>query len=208
VDGEPAHRKVLVVPYRTQTREHIFRNFRHWKKDRFKIQDLLADKRCSRAVLDLLSTPDVARRVPARLRMAHRVRRRSENSGSGEKGKRRRHRGSRRGDRGSRSWATRVRNSRCSSHALLHGLYGGGVGSLGAAFFCLSLVISYVISFAISLVRSISFGSGLGGGQRGATTGHLQTDRGRGVGQWTGTGQFVYRKDLEMSHAINEGINK
>jgi hypothetical protein len=62
--------------YRTQTREHVFKNCPGWReqqrvlwvevreeagrgRDRFKIQDLLADKRCSRAVLDLLSTTDV-----------------------------------------------------------------------------------------------------------------------------------------------------
>jgi hypothetical protein len=33
-------------------------------KDRFKIRDLLADTRCSRPVLDFLSTMDVRRRVP------------------------------------------------------------------------------------------------------------------------------------------------
>jgi hypothetical protein len=33
-------------------------------KSRWKIRDLLADKRCSRAVLDFLSTTDVGRRVP------------------------------------------------------------------------------------------------------------------------------------------------
>jgi len=34
-------------------------------KSRFKIQDLLADGRCSQAVLDSLSTTDVGRLVPA-----------------------------------------------------------------------------------------------------------------------------------------------
>jgi len=33
-------------------------------KDRWKVRDLLADGRCSRAVLDFLSTTDVGRRVP------------------------------------------------------------------------------------------------------------------------------------------------
>jgi len=33
-------------------------------KDRWKVRDLLADGRCSRAVLDYLSTTDVGRRVP------------------------------------------------------------------------------------------------------------------------------------------------
>ena len=34
-------------------------------KDRWKIRDPLADGRCSRAVLDFLSSTDVGRRVPA-----------------------------------------------------------------------------------------------------------------------------------------------
>jgi len=34
-------------------------------KDRFKIRDLLADGRCSQAVLDFLSTTDVGRLAPA-----------------------------------------------------------------------------------------------------------------------------------------------
>ena len=34
-------------------------------KSRWKIRDLLADERCSRAVLDFLSTTDVGRLVPA-----------------------------------------------------------------------------------------------------------------------------------------------
>jgi hypothetical protein len=33
-------------------------------KDRFKIRDLVANTRCSRAVLDFLSNTDVGRRVP------------------------------------------------------------------------------------------------------------------------------------------------
>ena len=34
-------------------------------KSRWKVRDLLADKRCSRAVLDFLATTDVGRLVPA-----------------------------------------------------------------------------------------------------------------------------------------------
>ena len=34
-------------------------------KDRWKVRDLLADGRCSRAVLDFPSSTDVGRRVPA-----------------------------------------------------------------------------------------------------------------------------------------------
>ena len=69
-------------PYRTQTREHCFKVCPAWKeqqktlwaevrketgrwKSRWKVRDLLADERCSRAVLDFLSTTDVGRLVPA-----------------------------------------------------------------------------------------------------------------------------------------------
>jgi len=68
--------------YPTQTREHLFKACPEWKapqkilwaevrketgrwKDRWKIRDLLADERCSRAVLDFLSSTDVERWVPA-----------------------------------------------------------------------------------------------------------------------------------------------
>ena len=64
--------------YPTQTREHLFKACPEWKaqqkilwaevrketgrwKDRWKIRDLLADERCSRAVLDFLSSTDVER---------------------------------------------------------------------------------------------------------------------------------------------------
>jgi hypothetical protein len=69
-------------PYRIQTREHDLKVCPAWKeqqktlwtevrketgrwKSRWKVQDLLADERCSRAVLDFLSTTDVVRLVPA-----------------------------------------------------------------------------------------------------------------------------------------------
>jgi len=68
--------------YRTQTRDHLFKECPEWKpqqkilwaevkketgrwKDRWKVRDLLADAGCTRAVLDFLSTTDVARRMPA-----------------------------------------------------------------------------------------------------------------------------------------------
>jgi len=68
--------------YPNQTREHLFKVCPEWKaqqkvlwaevrketgrwKDRWKIRDLLADERCSRAVLDFLKSTDVGRRVPA-----------------------------------------------------------------------------------------------------------------------------------------------
>jgi hypothetical protein len=69
-------------PYRTQTREHDLKVCPAWKeqqrtlwtevrketgrwKSRWKVRDLLADERCTRAVLDFLSTTDVGRLVPA-----------------------------------------------------------------------------------------------------------------------------------------------
>jgi len=67
--------------YRTQTRDHLFKECPEWKpqqkilwaevkketgrwKDRWKVKDLLADGRCSWAVLDFLAATDVGRRVP------------------------------------------------------------------------------------------------------------------------------------------------
>jgi hypothetical protein len=67
--------------YKTQTREHVFKNCPEWKeqqkglwaevwketgrgKSRFKIRDLLVDGRCSQAVLDFLTSTDVGRLVP------------------------------------------------------------------------------------------------------------------------------------------------
>ena len=42
----------------------VWKETGRWKS-RWKIRDLLADGRCSRAVLDFLSTTDVGRRAPA-----------------------------------------------------------------------------------------------------------------------------------------------
>ena len=80
--GNQPTAKCRWCPYRAQTREHLLKCCPHWKrqqiilwaevrretgrgKDRFKIWDLLADARCSQAVLDFLSTTDVGRRAPA-----------------------------------------------------------------------------------------------------------------------------------------------
>jgi hypothetical protein len=69
-------------PCTTQTRDHLFKVCIAWKeqqkslwaevrketgrwKNRWKVRDLLADERCSRAVLDFLATTDVGRLVPA-----------------------------------------------------------------------------------------------------------------------------------------------
>jgi len=66
---------------RTQTRDHHFKECPKWQpqqkilwaevkketgrwNDRWKVRDLLADRRCSRAVLGFLSTTDVGRWVP------------------------------------------------------------------------------------------------------------------------------------------------
>jgi hypothetical protein len=63
-----------------QTREHLFKNCPRWKlqqktlwaevrrdtgrgKNRFKIRDLFADERCTRAILDFLRTTEVGRKV-------------------------------------------------------------------------------------------------------------------------------------------------
>jgi len=67
--------------YQTQTRDHHFKDCPEWKpwqkilwaevkkeigrwKDGWTVRDLLSDGRCSRAVLDFLSTTDVNRWVP------------------------------------------------------------------------------------------------------------------------------------------------
>jgi len=69
--------------YKTQTREHLLKHCRKWKmqqktlwaevrkatgrgKDRFTVRDLLADQRCTRAVLDFLRTTKVGSRVGPR----------------------------------------------------------------------------------------------------------------------------------------------
>jgi len=105
---------------RTQTRGHLFKWCPLWKHQkkilraevsretgrgrvRFKVRDLLADERCSRSILDFLSTMDVGR-----LRKTHRMRRRYGNSGS--EGNERR-----KGGRRLKSLVLEVRDSRCSS---------------------------------------------------------------------------------------------
>ena len=67
--------------YRTQARDQLLKEYPEWKpqqkilwaevkketgrwKDRWKVRDLLADGRCSQAVLDFLLATDVGRRVP------------------------------------------------------------------------------------------------------------------------------------------------
>ena len=82
MDEESAHHRCWWCRYRTQTRDHLFKECPEWKpqqkilwaevkketgrwKVRWKVRDLLADGRCSRVVLDFLSSTDVGRRVPA-----------------------------------------------------------------------------------------------------------------------------------------------
>ena len=69
--------------YKTQTREHLFKNCDKWKaqqktmwaeirkktgrgKNRFTIRELFADERCTRAILDFLRTTKVGARVGPR----------------------------------------------------------------------------------------------------------------------------------------------
>ena len=64
-----------VVHFKTQTREHLFKNCPHWKpqqeilwaekrkeigrgKDRFKIRDLFADELCTRSIPDFPRATD------------------------------------------------------------------------------------------------------------------------------------------------------
>jgi len=82
LDEEPGTPQCWWCRYRSQAREHLFEVCLEWKaqqkilwvevrketgrwKDRWRIRDLLADERCSRAVLDFLTSTDVGRRVPA-----------------------------------------------------------------------------------------------------------------------------------------------
>jgi len=58
-------------------------------KDQFKIRDLFADECCSQPILSFLSAADVGRLAPAPTEEDDRVRRRSGNSRSGGRGKRR-----------------------------------------------------------------------------------------------------------------------
>ena len=76
----------MVVPYKIQTREHMFKNCPQWKsqqktlwaavleetkklpgptrgRGRTKIAELFADERCSQAILDFLATTGVGRKA-------------------------------------------------------------------------------------------------------------------------------------------------
>jgi len=113
----------------SQTRDHLFKVCPEWKvqqkvlwvevqketgrwKSRWKIRDLLADKRCRKAVLDFLTATDVGRLVPPVEEDGAGARRQNGSSESGRSGKRNRR-------RRQRSWVLRKarapeRNYRCS----------------------------------------------------------------------------------------------
>ena len=82
MDKEPSLSSVLVVQVQEADKGARLQKLRTWKeqqkvlweevwketergKNRFPIRDLLADNRCSRVVLDFLSTTDVGRLAPA-----------------------------------------------------------------------------------------------------------------------------------------------
>jgi hypothetical protein len=73
----------------------------------------------------------------------------------------------------------------------------------GGFLFCPSFVIPFVIPFVFPLLFPWCALLSLGQAWAEGKGDHLQSDRGRGE-QWTGTGQCVYRHDLDRSHAINE----
>jgi len=121
--------------YHTQTRDQFFKVCPQWNsqqkilwadvwkeaermKSRYKIRDLLTDGRCSRAILDFLSTTDVGRLVPA-----------EEDAGSEVSGWERRERRSGKRSEGwkPRSWVL-GRNHRCSCPCPLSWRPQTGVG--------------------------------------------------------------------------------
>jgi hypothetical protein len=122
VDEEKTHHPVLVVPNahterkRGNTASRCPRRGRQQKtlwaevrkvtgrwKIRWKVLDLLADERCSRAVLDFLANTDVGGWFRPRWRRTRRLRRQSGYSGSGETERRR-------GEQMLMGWAPRLRN--------------------------------------------------------------------------------------------------
>jgi len=107
-------------------------------KSRFTVQDLLADVRCSRAVLDLLSATDVGRLVPVPAK---------EEAGSEWERRERREREEKRrveAEELGRGRGTTI----VSPHAPLHGICRRGVGRIMVPF-----VLSPAFSFVISLDR-------------------------------------------------------
>jgi len=155
--------------YRTQTRDHLFKECPEWKpqqkilwaevkketgrwKDRWKVRDLLADGRCSRTVLDFLSSTDVGRRAPAEA---------EDDAVSAVSELEVRERGPR----------SRVGTAVVPAHTRLHGVRRNGVGGV------LSFVLPFVLlarssplpfSFVFSLVRTTNSGRAWAEGKRGA----------------------------------------
>jgi len=136
-------------------------------KDRWKIRDLVADERCSRAVLNFLSSTDVGRRVPAEGEDAVSEVSEAEQWEWLEEQEA--------GGRGAGRWwgITTV-----PSHSRLHGI--GGRGLKGGGRGC---ILSFVIPVVIPLVRSKfswkAWAEGKGCLQRAATA--LTADRNRTV---------------------------
>jgi len=98
----------------------VFNETKRWKS-RWKVRDLLADGRCSQAVLDFLTSTDVGRRVPAEEEAVSAV---------SEAELRDREQGQGRGA-GRLAGITTV-----PAHAWLHGVRRRGLG--GSIFICLS----------------------------------------------------------------------
>jgi len=133
----------------------VWKDTRRWKS-RWKIRDLLADRRCSQAVLDFLSATDVGRRVPA-----------EEDAGMGGAGAP----GAGRREKGGGGGATGI-----PTHAPFHniprrGLGGGGGAALSFCFrsFLLSLMLVRILLLCNFLgAQLIILGQACAEGKRGA----------------------------------------
>ena len=160
-----AQQKILWAEVRKQTGR--------WK-DRWKIRDLLADGRCSRAVLEFLASTDVGRRVPAEEEGA--VSEVSEEElREWEEGRR------------PVSWAPPGGGGiHYSCPRLTHSVYRRGV--MGRAFICL-FPLFFTPARLLFLCNFFGayhiLGTGLGGGQRGAC--NVPPPR----GQRTGSGLYT-----------------
>jgi len=126
------------------------------RKSQWRIRDLVADGRCSQAVLDFLSTTDVGRLVPA-----------EEDAGSSEWERRERREREEERRVEMEEFGCRRGGTALSPAALLHGACGGGVGDgsrFPHPFLCFSFVVPSVTSSLLCVFYSL--GTGLGGGQR------------------------------------------
>jgi len=167
LDGEPAYRSVPGGgDNRTQTREHSFNECPEMLeetgrgKSRRKIRDLLADGRCSQAVLDSLSTADAGRLVPA-----------EEDAGSEVSEWEPRDRREREDERSAEAEELDAAAGRLGAgeelplfppiHALLHGVRVRGSVGAGHGFVCSFFLLFGFFSF-VSLVRAISSRDGPG----------------------------------------------